>query len=397
MFAGVVLVVAAAYVAVALLRALPPPAIASSFVPGRFGGRPPVLAWPRGGEAAIGVERVGLIGTHGSARPTPIASVAKVMTAYVVLGDHRLRSDAGGPSIAVSPADVASYRADLAAGESVVPVRVGERLTERQALEGLLLPSGNNIAELLARWEAGSESAFVARMNASARALRLRHTHYADASGVNARTVSTAGDQARVAMRALEIAAFRQIVALAQVTLPVAGRQYNLNGLLGRDGIVGIKTGSTSRAGGCFVFAARRRITGRTVTVVGAVLDQRPTGAQPSIIAAAFSASTTLLASIPHVLRTREVVHRHATLGWLQDSWGNRVAVVATRPASLLGWSGLPIHTTVATTSHLAVPLDAGQSVGTALLRAGGERARVRLVATRALPSASLPWRLTHP
>ncbi len=343
------------------------------------------------------MEGVGLIGAHGSARPTPIASVAKVMTAYVVLGDHRLRSDAGGPSIAVRPADVARYRADLAAGESVVTVRAGERLTERQALEGLLLPSGNNIAELLARWDAGSESAFVARMNATARSLGLRHTHYADASGVNPRTMSTARDQARVAMRALQISAFRQIVALPQVTLPVAGRQYNLNGLLGRDGFVGIKTGSTSRAGGCFVFAAHQRIAGRTVTVVGAVLDQLPTSGQPSLIASAFSASTTLLGSIRQAVRAREVVHRHGRLGWLEDPWGNRVPVVATHSTSLLGWSGLPIHTTIATAPHLAAPLNAGQSVGTAVLAAGGEHATVRLLATQALPQASFTWRLSHP
>jgi serine-type D-Ala-D-Ala carboxypeptidase (penicillin-binding protein 5/6) len=80
-----------------------------------------------------------------------------------------LHGGVGGPQITVTPADVAVYRADAAAGQSVVAVRAGERLTERQALEGLLLPSGNNVATLLAR--SGSERAFVAKMNASARAL----------------------------------------------------------------------------------------------------------------------------------------------------------------------------------------------------------------------------------
>jgi D-alanyl-D-alanine carboxypeptidase (penicillin-binding protein 5/6) len=59
------------------------------------------------------------------------------MTAYVVLHDHPLRGHGGGPEIMVTRGDVAAYRADNAAGQSVVVVRAGERLTERQALEGV--------------------------------------------------------------------------------------------------------------------------------------------------------------------------------------------------------------------------------------------------------------------
>ena len=259
-----------------------------------------------------------------------------------------------------------------------------------------MLPSGNNIATLLARWEAGSEAAFVAKLNAQARALGLTHTHSADASGAQAGTVSTAGDEVRLAMLALEVPAFRQIVAMAQVTLPVAGRQYNLDGLLGRDGIVGIKTGSTSRSGGCFVFAAHELLSGRTVTVVGAVLHQLATRAQPSITEA-FHASTTLLASVRHVLVKLQVVHRGATLAWVKTPWADRVAVWAAGSASLLSWPGLPIHTSITTARDVAAQLKTGQNVGTAVVAAGEQRDRVRLVASRALPQASLAWRLTHP
>jgi D-alanyl-D-alanine carboxypeptidase (penicillin-binding protein 5/6) len=395
--AAAALLAAAAYLAFALLRTLPEPTFGPALKYERFRGRAPALAWPHQGEAAIGVEGVGLVGAHGSNQRTPIASVAKVMTAYLVLRDHRLGAGSSGPTIPVGRDDVAAFRSDLAAGQSVVAVRAGERLTERQALEGLLLPSGNNIAQLLATWDAGSQRAFVARMNAQARALGLRDTHYADASGVSARTVSTAADQSRVAMRAFGIPAFRRIVDLSQVTLPVAGRQFNLNRLLGQDGIVGIKTGSTSQAGGCFVFAARQRIAGQTVTVVGAVLHQLPGHAQPSIIAAAFGASTTLLASIGRVLVTHEVIRRHATVTSVKTPWSGPVPVIAARAAPLLGWPGLPIHARITTAPNLAAPLAAGQIVGTAVLVAGRERARVRLLVTGALPQASLTWRLSHP
>jgi D-alanyl-D-alanine carboxypeptidase (penicillin-binding protein 5/6) len=167
--AGLVVVTALAYVVFALVRSVPGTRLVPAARSRAFAGRPLRLAWPRQGEAAVGVAGVGLIGSHGSGRPTPIASIAKVMTAYLVLREHPLHGGAGGPRITVTPADVAVYRADAAAGQSVVAVRAGERLTERRALEGLLLPSGNNIATLLARWDAGSERGFVAKMNARAR------------------------------------------------------------------------------------------------------------------------------------------------------------------------------------------------------------------------------------
>jgi serine-type D-Ala-D-Ala carboxypeptidase (penicillin-binding protein 5/6) len=297
----------------------------------------------------------------------------------------------------VSAADVAVYRADEAAGQSVVAVRVGERLTERQALEGLLLASGNNIATLLARWDAGSERAFVTRMNARARALGLRHTHYADASGVDASTVSTAVDQVRLAMRAIEIPAFGQIVAMARATLPVAGPRYNKDALLGTDGIVGIKTGTTSQAGGCFVFAARERLAGRMITVAGAVLHQLASPAQPSIIASAFRAVTALLVSTRGVLVARRVMPRGATLAWITAPWAAPVAVHAARSVSIVGWPGLRIHMSIATPPHLSAPLTAGQDAGTAVVAAGEQQATDQLLVSRALPDASLAWRLAHP
>jgi D-alanyl-D-alanine carboxypeptidase (penicillin-binding protein 5/6) len=343
------------------------------------------------------VQGVGLIAVHGSARPTSIASVAKVMTAYVLLQDHPLRGGASGPQIEVSPAAVAAYRADLAGGQSVVPVRVGERLSERQALEGLLLPSGNNIATLLAAWDAGSQPVFVARMNADARALGLAHTHYTGASGLQASTVSTAGDQVRLAMRAMQIPVFAHIVGMAQATLPVAGRQFNRDAMLGQDGIVGIKTGRTSAAGGCFLFAARRRVGGHQIVVIGAVLHQLSTPGQPTLADSAFAPARTLLASTGRVVVARRVVARGQTVAWAKASWTDRTALRATRSVSLVGWPGLPIHTTIAPGPPLNAPLASGQRVGTAVLTAGGKHATAALVAAAAAPGASVTWRLSHP
>src|SRR5207249_7040999 len=169
-----------------------------------------------------------------------------------------------------------------------VPIAAGEQLTERQALQALLLPSANNIAAVLARWDAGSADRFVARMNATARSLGMSHTRYTDASGYDDATVSTAADQVRIVDRALRLPVFASIVATPSAWLPVAGTVHNTDTLLGHNGFVGVKTGSTAAAGGCFAFRAIRWIHGKRTTITGVVLGQ------PGL-AAAFAAAEAMV------------------------------------------------------------------------------------------------------
>lgn len=388
---------AVAYVVFALVRGAPAATVVPAARPATIPDGPPKLAWPSQGQAAAAVQGIGLMSTHNSEQPTPIASLAKIMTAYLVLRDHPLRAGENGPHITVSPSDVAVYQADVAAGQSVVTVTAGEVLSERQALEGLLLPSGNNLATMLARWDAGSETAFVSKMNAEARTLDLTRTSYADASGADPATVSSAGDQVRLTQVALTVPAFAHIVSMPSATLPVAGQEANLDALLGQNGIVGVKTGSTSEAGGCFVFAARERVGTRRVTIVGAVLHQLAPGGLPNLIKAAFRATIPLLTSIRRVLVASPVVRQGATLAQVKTSWASPVAVSAAGTVTLVGWPGLPVHTTIAAPTHPAVPIAAGQDLGSAVLAAGDQRAHVRLLASKALAKPSLGWRVTHP
>jgi D-alanyl-D-alanine carboxypeptidase (penicillin-binding protein 5/6) len=174
----------------------------------------------------------------------------------------------------LTDADVADTDRRRDRQESIVPIAAGEELTELQALQALLLPSANNIAAVLARWDAGSTGRFVARMNATARSLGMVHTRYTDPSGFDDATVSTAADQLRLVERALRLPVFARIVATASATLPVAGTVRNTNTLLGYDGFVGVKTGSTAAAGGCFAFRAIRWIHGRRTAITGVVLGQ---------------------------------------------------------------------------------------------------------------------------
>src|SRR5579859_7844338 len=97
--------------------------------------RPIVVSWPAYGVSAADISGFGVVAGPGATRPVPIASVAKVMTAYVVLHDHPLPAEGSGPDIAVRPSEAAAYPSQVRDGDSLVPVAAGEVLTERQALE----------------------------------------------------------------------------------------------------------------------------------------------------------------------------------------------------------------------------------------------------------------------
>jgi serine-type D-Ala-D-Ala carboxypeptidase (penicillin-binding protein 5/6) len=233
----------------------------------------PSTVWPAYGQAAVQIGQ-SQVQAGPNQHTAAIASVAKVMTAYLVLRDHPLRPGQDGPTITLTNADVADTDRRRRQQESVVSIAAGEQLTELQALQALLLPSANNIAAVLARWDAGSTERFVARMNAAARSLGMTHTRYTDPSGYDDATVSTAADQVRLVDRAMRLPVFASIVATPSATLPVAGTVRNTNTLLGREGFVGVKTGSTAAAGGCFAFRAVRWIGGRRTTITGVVLGQ---------------------------------------------------------------------------------------------------------------------------
>jgi serine-type D-Ala-D-Ala carboxypeptidase (penicillin-binding protein 5/6) len=249
------------------------------------GAAVPGTVWPAYGQAAVQLGQ-SQIQAGPNQHAAPIASVAKVMTAYVVLRDHPLRPGEEGPTIELTDADVADTERRLGQDESVVSVASGEQLTERQALQALLLPSANNIAAVLARWDAGSEGRFVARMNATARSLAMTRTRYTDPSGYDDATVSTAADQVRIVDRAMRLPVFASIVATPSATLPVAGTVRNTDTLLGH-GFVGVKTGSDDAAGGCFAFRAIRWIDGKRTTITGVVLGQVGYGQVEAGLAAA--------------------------------------------------------------------------------------------------------------
>ena len=281
----------------ALLLALPAFETARHFLRTRNQGRADVssVRWPAQGQAAL-VADDGRAADSPHQQPAPIASLAKVMTAYLILERYPLSGAQDGFTLTVTEGQAQGEAQDAGQGQSVVAVRAGEQLSERQLLEALLISSANNIAQLLAAQVAGSEIRFVAEMNAQARALGMDHTTYTDPSGFDSGTVSTAGDQLRIFQRAMRFPVLRQIVSMPTVTLPVAGTVTNYNPLIA-EGYAG-KTGSDSAAGGCLAFFTPVTVGGRRVTAVGVVMGQGQGNDTSVLLAAAGDAATQLVGSV---------------------------------------------------------------------------------------------------
>ncbi len=356
----------------------------------RLPGRAPVLAWPSAGQAAVEVEGVGSFGTFGGSNPVPIASVAKIMTAYLTLREHPLRAGDGGFVMTITAADVEEEEQRVSLGESTLSVRIGERITERQALQALLLPSANNIAALLARYDAGGLTAFVERMNSTARGLGMVSTAYTDPSGFNDETVSTASDQLTLARAAMRIPAFAAIVDEPFAELPDVGRVANYNGLIGTDGYVGVKTGSDRSAGGCLVFAKQVTIGGHRLTVLGVVLDQR----EGALIEAALTSAERLGDSAAASLRMDTVLSAGTSVLSASSADGQRTTAVTASALREIGWGGMrfAVHVVV---SPMMTRLRSGESMARVAVL-GASTLRTSAVAVRSVGGPSLGWRLRH-
>ncbi|MFE6361034.1 D-alanyl-D-alanine carboxypeptidase [Streptomyces sp. NPDC057806] len=304
-----------------------------------FDGSLVEIPWPADGQAALDVQGIGSFGSSGDQKPVPIASVAKVMTAYVILRDHPLKSGAEGPKIEI---DQAAEEQSDAGQESTVDVFAGDSITQREALESILIASANNVARLLARWDAGSEKGFVEKMNAAAEDLGMTNTTYTDPSGLNNTTVSTAVDQVKLAKAAMEFPAFREVSAMMSYDDYKGQNHGNWNQLVGKNNVVGIKTGTTTSALGNLVFAAKQDVGGEMRTIVGAVVRQPDTGG--GILAAALDSGDRLIRAAQGALESATLLKKGDVVGYVDDGLGGRTPVVATKDVKAAGWAGLKVE-----------------------------------------------------
>ena len=315
------------------------------------------LAWPSIGGAAIDIPALGVVQVwHNQVRP--IASLTKMMTAYVALQRLPLGLGETGPCLDVTSGDLAEYQYEQRVGQSSVPVAVGERLCEIDLLNGLLVRSGGNYALMLARLVAGSPSAFVEIMNAQAVALDLRSTHYDDVSGFSTLSVSDALDQARLATLIMHSALVRSIVNQPSVTLPVAGTVASFTPFVGVGNVVGVKSGRTDAAGGCDVMAMTFQQGGYTRLAYAVVLGQRGGDLLGPAGNAAFALASSALANRVVATYARgDVVGR---IGWSRRS----VDFGFAQPAQVTWWALHDSHPFTLHVRRLVNTITPGEVVG---------------------------------
>ncbi|MER5569428.1 serine hydrolase [Streptomyces goshikiensis] len=335
-----------------LLRPLPEPRLVASDTAYTLDGQFSV-PWPAKGQGALRVPGSGDIGTFGEQKPVPTASVAKVMTAYVILKSHPLRGGDPGPQIEIDAKAVADGASEH---ESRVEGLVaGTKFSQQDMLKMLMIPSANNVARLLARWDSGtdSEAAFVEKMNAAARELGMTNTTYTDPSGLDAATVSTAADQLKLADAVMKEEAFRAVVALPSAEIKgLSTPLYNNNTLLTVNGlsIRGIKTGSSTPAGGALMWAAYKSVGDETPLILGTLMDQHvdgpdPNGANSLILVQANSRK--IIEAVRQALASAPTVRKGQQVGRVDDGLGGSTPLVATKDLNVIGVPGQRLKLTL--------------------------------------------------
>lgn len=206
--------------------------------------------------------------------PVPIASIAKVMTALVVINSGDLDR-----AIAV-PREIIAYCTEY--DGSTAGLAPGEVLTARQLLYAMVLPSGCDAAYALADAYGPGHDGFIARMNDTAHRMGLAGTHFTDPSGLPAptdhSTYSTPADLVTLGLRAMSAPEFRDIARSKSYHVPAGpGNRAHLwqtTNLLLHDypGAIGIKTGWTDAAGTCLLFETVRA----GIPLIGVVLHSAP-------------------------------------------------------------------------------------------------------------------------
>ena len=380
----------ASYANFALYRQLPPLVAKTASVHLNVASSPSKLNWPTAGQAAVAVAGSTILESHGTQKPVPIASVAKVITALVVLEKKPLLTTSSTPSFTLTEKDVAIYDDYVAKEGSVIPVSAGEQISEYQAIEAIMLPSANNIADSLAIWAFGSLANYQTAANSYLATHGLKQTRVGnDASGYSPTSTSTAEDLAKLGLLAMSHPVLSQIVAQETTTdIPGVAISKNVNFLLGVSNIVGIKTGNTDEAGGVYLSASRATIDGDPKTIITAYVGA-PTLFQ------ALKSSLPLITSAQANFSPNNLLTQGAVVGEYRQPWGGLVTAVTETNLVTNAWNGSKISAS-AKLNSIDVNAHLGQVVGSVISdQSSQDRADIILSTRPTMPSVW--WRLMHP
>jgi D-alanyl-D-alanine carboxypeptidase (penicillin-binding protein 5/6) len=351
-------VLGAVLVAVLFAALWSPAASAATKKPPQLDARAWILVDARDGEPLAG---------RSVSRSLPIASATKLMTAYLALRDLDLDEMVSAPAYSAAPA------------ESILGLSEGERISVRDLLVAMMLPSANDAASAVATEVAGSIPRFVVRMNGAARKLGLDDTSFANPIGLDdPLNVSSARDLATLTLVLRENEQFRKIVARPEATLRSGDgtrRVSSRNTLLGADESVdGVKTGHTRGAGYVLVASAERKGVPLVSVVLGASSEATRDAESERLLDYGFS-----------LYEPRRAVRRSEELGDVAVSHeDDPLPLLAARGLEVTAREEQSIATTLRAPEQVEGPIEAGERVGRGLVTLDGERVgSVALVAGR--------------
>ncbi|MDX3693205.1 D-alanyl-D-alanine carboxypeptidase [Streptomyces europaeiscabiei] len=350
-------------------RPLPTPTLALTAEESyAFKGGKVDLPWPAEGQGWMDVNGIGTVDSFGEQKPVAIGSVAKAMTAYVILKEHPMKVGSKGATIPVDAKAETEGGYDKDGESTLNTVKEGDELSQYDAIAAIMIPSANNVARLLARWDSnGSEEEFVKKMNAAAKDLGMTNTTYTDPSGLKETTVSTAEDQVKLGNALVKMKALTDITRLPEWKDPSGLKHRNYNTLVPYDNAIGIKTGSTTAAGGNLLFAATKEVGGETAIVVGAVLGQHT----PPIIDTVNAVSKTAMLASQDALISDTILKKGDVVGYVDDGLGGQTPVVVTKNVSAVGWAGKTVKLELDPSATIPHEAKSGTEVGSLIVGDG--------------------------
>ncbi len=235
------------------------------------------IAWPDGVQAAaFEVEGLdGAIDASGDDGRLPMASIAKLVLVLTVLERMPLESGQPGPTLTVTETDLALRSQAARRGAAVMPMQLGQQLTQRQLLDAAMLQSSANAATSLAQWAFGSQEAYVAEANAWLDEHDLADVEVVDATGLSRRNVARASDLVQLMDHVDRQPLVREITGQWQADIPGLGVVANTNRALGHAGIDSGKTGSLNASGQTVLVGATAVVGGQAVRIHAALLGVR--------------------------------------------------------------------------------------------------------------------------
>ncbi|MBQ3309641.1 D-alanyl-D-alanine carboxypeptidase [Candidatus Saccharibacteria bacterium] len=260
----------------------------------------------------------------------PIASTAKIITALMVMEKKPFEPGTTGEELEITAGDYERYQWYVSNNGSVTEVKIGEKISEYDALSAMLIASSNNMADTLASFTFSSLDEYSKYANEKLREWGFSQTKVGpDASGYNGGTISTASEMARLGKRLLEQPVLREIAAKKTAVIPVASEINNTNLLLGERGIAGIKTGynGDNLSGYCLVSGYFEDDEIVTIALLGAKTRQE-----------SFSSTLDAVKYLQSVLIKTEFVKEGQEVGYYDSWWMGQVPIVASKDLNEIGW-----------------------------------------------------------